>query len=121
MDLGVMGWKDAALIAIVVVAAYLGYALLRLSRLRGRGEAGGAFAEQQFVKTMEAELSTLRQELAAVRDEVERLKAARHVAPQYADAMALAQRGADAHTIAERCGISLGEAELVRALGKKSP
>ncbi|MDD5247411.1 MAG: DUF2802 domain-containing protein [Rhodocyclaceae bacterium] len=73
----------------------------------------------------DAELRQLRDELAQLREEVGQLRAdladlnaARLVSPQYSDAMALAQRGLTAQDVADRCGISLGEAELVWALSR---
>lgn len=66
------------------------------------------------------EVRLLRDEVMVLRAEVAELKAARRVSPQYADAMALAQRGLTAQDLADRCGISLGEAELVSALAREA-
>ena len=74
------------------------------------------FGAELMRSHMEREIKQLRGELAALRDELAELKAARHVSPQYADAMAMAQRGLTAQDVADRCNISLGEAELVWAL-----
>ncbi|GAA5171296.1 DUF2802 domain-containing protein [Viridibacterium curvum] len=57
------------------------------------------------------EVYTLREELAAVR-------AASRVSPAYAEAVSLMRSGYDAQAVAERCGISVAEAELVRALSQ---
>lgn len=129
MDLAAIGWREAALIAIVIVAAYLGYALMRLSQLKIQSGAATAapqpaqpaskFGEQQFMRAVEAELEQMRAEIAALREELGKLKTARMMSPQYADAVTLAEQGADARAIAERCGISVGEAELVLALARK--
>lgn len=59
------------------------------------------------------EVSRLREELAAVR-------AASRVAPAYAEAVSMVRSGLDAQAIAERCGISVAEAELVRALSEQA-
>ena len=130
MDLSAIGWRDAALVAVVIVALYLGYALMRLSQLPVRPtvpvvpakqpETAPSFGEQQFVRGVEAELEQMRAEIAALREELVKLKSARMMSPQYADAVTLSEQGADARTIAERCGISVGEAELVLALTRKS-
>lgn len=74
------------------------------------------FGAELMRSHMEREIKQLRGEVAALRDELAELKAARHVSPQYADAMAMAQRGLTAQDVADRCDISLGEAELVWAL-----
>lgn len=70
------------------------------------------------VRQLREEVVQLREEVGQLRAELVDLKAARHVSPQYADAMALAQRGLTAQDMADRCGISLGEAELVWALSR---
>ncbi|CAG0954870.1 hypothetical protein RHDC4_00323 [Rhodocyclaceae bacterium] len=67
---------------------------------------------------METEIRQLREEVLALREEIVELKTARRVSPQYADAMALAQRGLTAQDLADRCDISIGEAELVAALAR---
>lgn len=36
IDVSAIGWKEAALIALVILAVYMGYALLRLSTLNAR-------------------------------------------------------------------------------------
>jgi len=64
------------------------------------------------------EVEKLRDEVGRLRREVADLRVARRVSSQYSEAMALAQRGYDARGIAAECGISVGEAELVAALGR---
>lgn len=76
------------------------------------------FGEQLFRSGIEAELQQLRGELAGLKDNVAQLKAARRVSPQYNEAMRLAQGGMAVHDIADECGISMGEAELVLALSR---
>jgi hypothetical protein len=124
MEFSGVGWREAALLAVIIVAAYLGYALMRLSQLRPKAapppdSAAQDFAVKQFVAGVEAELKQVRSELAALRADVERLKTARAVSPQYSEAVTLAEKGADAQSIAARCGISVGEAELVLALTQR--
>lgn len=75
-------------------------------------------AMEAEIQALKAETARLADELARQRDEMENLKAARHVAPQYSEAMSLAQSGHEAGSIANRCGISIGEAELVAALAR---
>lgn len=45
IDLSAIGWKEAALVALVILAVYMGYALLRLSTLNARSEPADAFPE----------------------------------------------------------------------------
>jgi len=82
------------------------------------GDAVEPFGDQLFRSTLEAELRHLRSDVAGLREELKLLKAARRVSPQYNEAMMLAQRGIDAQGIAQQCGISVGEAELVLALSR---
>lgn len=69
----------------------------RLDELFGRHES------------LEAEVVALRKALAEVR-------AFAQVSPMYGEAVALARRGFSVDAIAERCGISVAEAQLVNAL-----
>jgi len=86
-------------------------------------------AQETFMRGIENELAQLRDEVDALRGEVAALRdemwqevghmrASQTVSPLYNDAMQMAQRGHDAATIAERCGIARAEAELVVALVK---
>ncbi|HRE17339.1 MAG TPA: DUF2802 domain-containing protein [Rhodocyclaceae bacterium] len=71
---------------------------------------------------MRDELDALRSEFAALRADLQheaaQLKAQQAVSPLYSDAMKMAGAGHGAALIAERCGISRAEAELVVALVK---
>lgn len=148
MDFSALGWRDAIWIAVALAALYLLITLLRLARISRRqrkravpeaarsGEkameqAGKAdevqadwaqspaqFGEHLLRAGIEAELQQLRGEVASLSDELAKLKAARRVSPQYNEAMLLAQRGMSAQAIADQCGISVGEAELVMALSR---
>lgn len=85
------------------------------------------FAERQVREGLAREVTALREELdalrgafAALREEMRQelaaVKAQQTVSPFYHDAMQMALAGASADTIAGRCGIARGEAELVVAL-----
>lgn len=76
------------------------------------------FAAQLALTELEAEVGRLRTEVAALRQELAEVKVARRVSPLYAEAAALAQRGFDARGVAEECGISVAEAELVLAMSR---
>lgn len=81
------------------------------------------------VAQLRTESDFLRRELAATRRDVDELRDAqqasrervqytRPVSPQHSEAMLLAGRGIEAVRIAEHCGISVAEAELVCALAR---
>ena len=82
------------------------------------GQKQAPFGEQLFRSGVEAELQQMRSELAGLKENMAQLKAARRVSPQYNEAMRLAQDGMAARDIADECGISLGEAELVLSLSR---
>lgn len=83
---------------------------------RPQPEEAPSFDAELGRSQLEREVRQLREEIASLRAELDEMKAASRVSPQYADAMALAQRGLTAQDVADRCGISLAEAELVWAL-----
>jgi hypothetical protein len=65
---------------------------------------------------LRGEHESLRGEFSQLREEMIELRAASQVSPLYSEAVSLARRGYDVQVIAERCGISVAEAELVRSL-----
>lgn len=82
------------------------------------GGFGEHLSEHLVRSDMEMEIQRMRDEMARMKQELEELRAARRVSPQYAEAMDLAQRGLSAQDMADRLGISLAEAELVHALSR---
>jgi hypothetical protein len=71
------------------------------------------------IQQLRREVTQLRAELTELTDEVRQLKATHSVSPIYSEAMSLAERGELPAGIAARCGISIGEAELVAALARR--
>lgn len=65
---------------------------------------------------MQQQFQAMQKEVDALRDELAEVRALSQVSPVYGDAVSLARRGYDPQFIAERCGISVAEAELVRSL-----
>lgn len=55
-------------------------------------------------------------EVQRLRDGLQGVQAERSVPPQYGEALVFARRGLEAEAIAERCGISVAEAALVRSM-----
>lgn len=64
------------------------------------------------------EVSAMREIMASQTQQIEAARAAQRVSPIYGEALALAQRGMAAEVIAERCSISVAEAELVQSLAQ---
>ena len=83
------------------------------------GSGFGEHLSEHLARTdMEMEVQRMRDEMQRMRQEMEELRTARRVSPQYAEAMELAQRGMTAQEVADHLGISLAEAELVKALSQ---
>lgn len=89
---------------------------------RAAGDGHGSdFAAQLARGELEAEVRQLRADVAALRRELGELRSERtprRVSPRYEEAAALAERGFDARGVAEECGISVAEAELVLAMNR---
>jgi hypothetical protein len=118
-------FREAVVGIAVLLGIYSGIIIIRLSRLSKKAPSPPVwkqdpvlFGDQMLKSGIEAELKGLRDQMAALKEEMEKLKTARTVSPQYSEAVALAQQGVAAQAIAERCGISVAEAELVRALSR---
>lgn len=62
------------------------------------------------------EMADLNDALTALREQFEANLAGQGVSPEYNEALVFARRGLEADAIAERCGISVAEAELVRSM-----
>ena len=117
------GLHELVIGTAALLGVYSGIVIIRLARLsRPRAPAPvwkqdpAEFGQQVVNSGIEAELAELRGEVAALKEKVSLLEAARNVSPQYGEAVALAQKGMAAPQIAERCGISVAEAEMVCAL-----
>ena len=140
-----MGWKEAALLALVILTGYLGYALMRLSMLNARRDAEPAAppvpppapVQAPPLPDLQAELDTLldarlaplmqaletrieviEDRLGGLSRRIETVNQLPPVAPQYSEALSLAARGLSAEAIAEQCDMSIGEADLVRTLAQ---
>ena len=119
------GLREMVIGTAVLLGIYSGIVIIRLARLSRPRQAEpvwkrdpAEFGRQLVENGIEAELAELRGEVAALKEKVSLLEAARNVSPQYGEAVALAQKGMAAREIAERCGISVAEAEMVRALSR---
>lgn len=66
----------------------------------------------------QSEIDRLVEDITALREELDAHAASVASSPEYSEAMVLAAQGLNAEMIAERCGITLAEAELVLALGR---
>lgn len=97
---------------LLAAPSFSDYALLAASQRRCEAELAQMRDE---LDALRGEFSGLREDL---RHEAAQIKATQSVSPLYSDAMQMASAGHPAMKIAERCGISRAEAELVVALVK---
>lgn len=143
IDLSAIGWKEAALVALVILAAYMGYALMRLSMMNARRPppqlpSSAELARRALtpddvevqldalldnrlaplMQALEARLDLIEDRIDGVCRRIETVNQLPPVAPQYSEALSLAARGLSAEDIADQCEMSVGEAELVRTLAK---
>lgn len=140
-----MGAVEVLLIALALVALYIAIQLRRIAGSRAAGAARGgtssvdvggegeAFQLELEVRQLHRDVAQLRAELDAQRVRVAELDAQLQaqqrqfvdsqahsvVSPEYDEALVFARRGMDVETIAERCGITVAEAALVRALAQR--
>ena len=89
-------------------------AALDVSRLRQ--EVDGLRSEAVHQQAVLEELSAT---IRGLREQIEALGAGQGISPEYNEALVCARRGLDVGAIAERCGISVAEAELVQALSRQ--
>lgn len=144
IDLSAIGWKEAALVALVILAVYMGYALFRLSMVSARSTTAVAPPEEgpastpaptaeeiesmldalldrrlaPLMQQMETRMDLIEDRVDGVGRRIETVNQLPPVAPQYSEALSLAARGLSAEDIADQCEMSVGEAELVRTLAK---
>lgn len=71
----------------------------------------------EFVSQRE-QVVRLEEGLVLLREQLDATVASQGVSPEYNEALVFARRGLAVETIAERCGISVAEAELVRSLAQ---
>lgn len=118
-------WPAAAFLIIGLLAGYLAFALIGRRRAKVAEPPASPphtlpdAEARERMRLVEEALDELRAELVTLRQEVNGLKTVRSMSPQYGEAMNLANRGASAQVIAGNCGISIAEAELVRALSRE--
>ena len=75
-------------------------------------------AQRDLVALQQSEIDRLVEDVSALRDELDAQASGVTSSPEYSEAMVLAGQGLNAEMIAERCGITLAEAELVFAIGR---
>lgn len=123
MDAIVISWRE--LLVAIVLATFIYLLEVWLGSRRRRASVDGAARGESLA----AELARLREELMALRQRLDTLEARVMQAPSeppeaetsYGRAARLAREGLAAQELADRCGISRGEAELIVAMHRPAP
>jgi hypothetical protein len=125
MEAFVVTWRELLILVIAILAIYVAELLLVLrwsgaSGLRWWRRRAPANQESSVVDPLLREIADLRRQVARLQGEVDKLQAAPapSVSP-YNQAIQMARQGASAAEVANGCGISRGEAELIVALYRK--
>jgi hypothetical protein len=117
----VITWRELLLVVAVVLAVYIAEMLLMM-------RTNGGLRKPRWLamineKRVEAEL---RSEIETLRERVERLEESlplqvgtEEFDTPYNRAILMARQGAEASQLAEACGISRGEAELIVSMQKR--
>jgi len=121
----VIGWRELLVVVIVVLGVHVVelVLLLRWSGARGTRawmRAAATTTESQVLNSMGLEIAELRQQVARLQAEVDKLRSVSLPATSpYNQAIQMARQGLSASEVASGCGISRGEAELIVALYRK--
>lgn len=117
----VITWRELLLVVAVVLAVYVAEMLLVI-------RANGGLRKPRWLSMIHEKRveSELRQEIEALRGRVERLEAslplqggADDADTPYNRAILMARQGVEVGQLAEECGISRGEAELIVSMQKR--
>jgi hypothetical protein len=104
-------------VLVIALAAIGLYVVELMSFLRAtRRQAEQERRTQQRLDLMDAELTALRERVSGLSADVDAVRRAPQSSGQYREAVEMAERGLDAVSVAESCGISRAEADLIVAL-----
>jgi hypothetical protein len=85
---------------------------LRASRSQSQHEQ----RTRERLDALAAEVASLREQLSVVATDLSAVRRAPQSSGQYREAVEMAEQGLDAAAVADRCGISRAEADLIVAL-----
>ncbi len=103
---------------LVIALAALGlYAIELLSFLRAaRRQSRQEQRTQERLEVLTAELASLREQVNDLATDLNAVRRAPQSSGQYREAVEMAEQGLDAAAVADNCGISRAEADLIVAL-----
>lgn len=109
-----LSWYQVLLIAAAVVGWYGVETWLFLRTARKQAEQDAA--NRARLDTLAAQVGTLGEQVAALSADLSAVRRAPQSSGQYREAVEMAEQGSDAAAVAENCGISRAEADLIVAL-----
>jgi Flp pilus assembly protein TadB len=107
-------WAQVLVIVLAAIGLYV-IELLSFMRAARRQAQQEQFARERL-DAMAAELTALRERVDALGIALEDIRRGPKTSGQYREAVEMAERGLDAEALADNCGISRAEADLIVAL-----
>ena len=116
LDLGTitLTWAQVFVIALAAIGLYV-IELALFMRTASR-QADRERLTSQRLETMATELSALQERADALGKELDAIRRGPKSSGQYREAVEMAEQGLEASTVADSCGISRAEADLIVAL-----
>ncbi len=114
-----MTWTQLLLVVLAAIGVYL-VELVAFMR-SARRHAAQERRTHERLEAMQADLAALGEQLDGLGATVESLRRTPQSSGQYREAVEMAERGSDAAAVAENCGISRAEADLILALHRSRP
>jgi hypothetical protein len=115
-DLGAitLTWAQVAVVVLLAVGLYVLELLAFMRAARRQAEQERRTRER--LEAQEAQMASLREQIEGLDAALDSVRRGPQSSGQYREAVEMAERGSDAATVAERCGISRAEADLIVAL-----
>lgn len=107
-------WYQVFVVAAAAVGFYALEVWLFLRMARRQAEQDSA--RRSRLDELGAEVAVLREQVAGLSSDLSAVRRAPQSSGQYREAVEMAERGLDAAAVAENCGISRAEADLIVAL-----
>lgn len=114
-----VSWTQVLVVALAAVGLYLLELILFL--LAARRESRRARAAEERLESLSSGIAALVERVEVLEGEIDRVRRQPQTSGQYREAVGMAERGEDARAVADGCGISLAEAELIIALHRGRP
>ena len=107
-------WAQVIVIALAAIGLYVIelISFMRAARRQSQQEQH----TRERLETLATELSALREKADALGKDLDEIRRGPKSSGQYREAVEMAERGLDSAAVAENCGISRAEADLIVAL-----